>query len=219
MSSVLESIARAPFIPTVFPISADALCRYIEVLHEEGYSALEILSRPPEEALSVVRAINARPERKRIYLGIGTILTETAARRAAELRPDFLVSPAFSRKVLRVAAEARIPYIPAVRTFQDVQDVLDAFEEEHLPVRVLKLCPVEGLTIAYVNMLGGCFPGIMYCPTGEVTMDKIPYWKSSPAIAAPMESKFVAKEDILAGDADKIRGRLREIARLAKAGA
>jgi 2-dehydro-3-deoxyphosphogluconate aldolase / (4S)-4-hydroxy-2-oxoglutarate aldolase len=213
-STILDKMAKAPIVPTVFPISGDILCEYIQVLYEEKYPALEILSRPLEQALAAVKEINRRPERQLIHLGIGTILTEKAAQMAAELKPDFLVSPAFSRKVLQVAVKAHIPYIPAVRTFQDVQNVLEAFEEEGLDLKVLKLCPVEGLTPRYVNMLGGCFPGIVYCPTGEIDLDNYLTWKASPFIAAPMGSGFVRLEDLKKRDFEKVRQSLKDIAKL-----
>ncbi len=213
-STVLEKMSKAPIVPTVFPMSADILCEYIRVLREEGYPALEILSRPLEQGLDVFRQLTGREERKTIFLGLGTILTEKAAKQAVELKPDFLVSPAFSRKVLHVAAGAGIPYIPAVRTFQDVQDVLEAFEEENVPLKVLKLCPVEGLTTKYAGMLGGCYPGIVFCPTGEINWDNYPAWKSCPVIGAPMESKFVTREDLEKRDFAKIRNSLKELIRL-----
>ena len=98
------------------------------------------------------------------------------------MKPDFLVSPAFSQRVLDAALEAKIPYIPAVHTFQDVQDVIDAFDDRGVEVRLLKLCPVYGLTRDYVRSLCGCFPGIVFCPTGEITLENYYDWKSTPGI-------------------------------------
>ncbi len=48
-STVLDKIAKAPIVPTVFPMSADILCDFIRVLREQNYPALEILSRPLEK--------------------------------------------------------------------------------------------------------------------------------------------------------------------------
>src|SRR5262249_6051118 len=127
-----------PMVPTVFPCAADALCNYANALSSEGYCAIELLSRPPADALDVFRRICERPERQVIKWGIGTIKTADAARQFAQLRPDFFVSPAFSRRVLEVAFEVGIPYIPGVQSFQDVQDVIDAFDELGLTVKLLK---------------------------------------------------------------------------------
>jgi len=182
----------------------------MRVLAEERFAALEILCRPLEKGFAVINELNGRPERKLIALGMGTIKTESMAIEAVKLRPDFMVSPAFSRKVLRVAVQAGIPYIPAVRTFQDVQDVLEAFEEENVELKILKLCPVEGLTVKYVNMLGGCYPGIVFCPTGEVTEENYAYWRSSKFIGPGMGSNFVPEELIVNGEWDRVRECLRK---------
>jgi len=209
--SILHRIRRAPIVPTILPIPPDALCRYIRTLNEEGYPALEVLCRPVGDAIDAVASLSDRPERTMISIGIGTVLTREAAEQAARLRPDFIVSPAFSRRVLAVAAQAGIPYIPGVRTFQDVQNVLDAFEDEGLTVELLKLCPVDGLTDQYVEMLANCFPGILYCPTGEVTLDNFVRWKTNPYVAAPMGSEMVPLAYIEDPDPCRLRNRLRQL--------
>jgi 2-dehydro-3-deoxyphosphogluconate aldolase/(4S)-4-hydroxy-2-oxoglutarate aldolase len=211
--SLFEQIVQAPVLPTVFPLEADILCAYGEALHAEGYPALEVLARPLEQALGVMRQVMLRPQRCLVAWGMGTILTESAARQAVELQPDFLVSPAFSRRVLHVAAQAGIPYIPGVRTFQDVQTVLDAFEDEGLPVEVLKLCPIEGVTLEYMRSLAGCYPGIVFCPSGRIPLAEIAHWTRLPYLAAPMDSKFVSLELLETRDVEAIRKHLRMIRR------
>jgi 2-dehydro-3-deoxyphosphogluconate aldolase/(4S)-4-hydroxy-2-oxoglutarate aldolase len=214
--SLLEQIIQAPVLPTVFPLEADTLCAYAEALHAEGYPALEVLARPLEQALGVMRQVMRSPQRRLIAWGMGTVLTESAARQAVELQPDFLVSPAFSRRVLHVAAQAGIPYIPGVRTFQDVQAVLDAFEDEGLTVEVLKLCPIEGVTLEYMRSLSGCFPGIVFCPSGTLPLAEIARWTRLPYLAAPMDSKFVSQELLETRDVEGIRKHLRMIRRFAE---
>ena len=167
----------------VFPQPAEQICRYVEILHEESFPAIEVLARPLDEALDMIRQINDSPQRKLLYLGVGTITTADAARRAVALEPDFVVSPAFSSRVLDIVAESGIPYIPAVRTFQDVQDILDAFEDKGLNVELLKFCPVMGLTPEYLRSLGGCYPGILFCPTCTITLESLPEWKKVPCAA------------------------------------
>jgi 2-dehydro-3-deoxyphosphogluconate aldolase / (4S)-4-hydroxy-2-oxoglutarate aldolase len=211
---LLDSILHAPMLPTVFPLGADVLCGYADALSAEGYPALEVLARPLSDAVATMREVVGRPQRQKVKWGVGTMRTSREAREMVELQPDFLVSPAFSQRVLDVALEARIPYIPAVHTFQDVQDVSDAFEDRHLEVRLLKLCPVYGLTRDYVRSLCGCFPGIAFCPTGEITLENYLEWKSTPGIVAPMGSRLVPTQLLEAGDWPAVRQRLRLLRRL-----
>lgn len=218
-SDWIESIIRAPILPTVMPIGVEQICQFARCLHEEGYPAIEILARPIEAALAVLEQVSLRPERQLLRWGIGTLRFERDAAAAATVTPDFLVSPAFSRGVLQVAVRARIPYLPAVQTFQDVQNVLEAFDEHGLEVKLLKLCPVFGLSRQYVEALCGCFPGILFCPTGEVLVENYIAWKSIPGIVAPMGSEFVPRALLESNDIAAIRSRLQQIRHLAEAAA
>src|SRR6266511_3112651 len=91
--SLLERIAAAPVCPTVLPKPIEVLRPYAEALAAESFPALEILGRPMDAALDVFQQICQSKHRKLIAWGIGTVLSESDAARAAELRPDFLVSP------------------------------------------------------------------------------------------------------------------------------
>ena len=210
---VLQHIAAAPAMINIHAVhNVETICRFMRVLHEEGYPGMEILARPSlENLLELVKSINDRPERELIRLGVGTIKTEKAARDVVKLNPDFLVSPAFSRRVLDVAVEADIPYLPAVSTLQDVQDVLDAFEDVGFDVTILKLCPVEVLTYDYVEMMGSIYPGIVYCPTGTVTLETLPRWSRISCVGPAMESSFVPAEMLDKGQWQEARRILRKI--------
>lgn len=209
--SVLDKMITAPVVPTVFPLDADVLRLYARALHAEGFPALEVLARPLDAAMAAMEKINNSPERNLILWGLGTIITEAAARQAVALRPDFLVSPAFSRRVLRVATEAGIPYIPGVFTFQDVQDVIETFAEYGLPIKALKLCPVQQATPDYLRMLATCYPEIVFFPSGNIPLEDIASWTQFSYVSAPMDSKFVPREMLERLDIEEVRGRLRTI--------
>jgi 2-dehydro-3-deoxyphosphogluconate aldolase/(4S)-4-hydroxy-2-oxoglutarate aldolase len=206
---LLKTLQQAPYLPTAFPMDVNCLCQFAQVLYEEGYPAIEMLARPEDDVLEVFSQIGKRPERNVLQWGIGTVKTAATARKVVELRPDFVVSPAFSRRVLDVCHESRIPYVPAVQTFQDVQNVVEAFDDLGIDLQLLKLCPVYGLTSEYVQSMAKCFPGIRFCPTGEVTLDNYCYWKQMPEIVAPMGSRIISRELLQAGDFGEIRKRLR----------
>lgn len=219
MTELADLIQQAPILPTVYPTNAATLCRYADILHEEGYPAIELLGRPSEQALAAMSRIVEAPQRSKLKWGIGTVRTHAAARQAVALRPDFIVSPAFSPRVLEMAVQANVPYIPGVHTFQDVQNVIEAFEEYELTVKVLKLCPVFGLSPDYIQALRGCFPGIVFCPTGEITFENYLEWKRIPGIVAPMGSQLVPRDWLDAGDFEAVRHRLRQYRELANTAA
>jgi 2-dehydro-3-deoxyphosphogluconate aldolase/(4S)-4-hydroxy-2-oxoglutarate aldolase len=211
-----NKLHKAPYLPTVFPVDVNGLCQFAQLLHDEGYPAIEVLARPEDDLLDVFYQINQRPERLLLQWGVGTVKTAATARKVLELKPDFVVSPAFSRRVLEACAQAKVPYMPAVQTFQDVQNVVEAFDDLGLDLQLLKLCPVYGLTSEYVQSMAKCFPGIRFCPTGEITMENYCYWKKLPEIVTPMGSRMVPRELMQAGDFTAIRKRLRLLRDLAE---
>lgn len=206
-------VDKAFILPTLVKpalLDEETICRYIRLLHAEGYPALEILCRPLEPALELFSKVDKRDERKMICLGLGTVTSRAAARQAVELKPDFLVSPAFSRNVLGVAVEYGIPYIPGVLTLQDVQSVLDEFENVGREVEVLKLCPASDTDTTRLALMANCHPGIKFCPSGGVSIDNLADWRSSPHVgAAIMGTLFISEEMLNKGDWDSIRKTLR----------
>jgi 2-dehydro-3-deoxyphosphogluconate aldolase/(4S)-4-hydroxy-2-oxoglutarate aldolase len=216
MNDIMDEFVELPMVPTFRPMADRLLAPLCRILHEEGYPFMEILFRPPDQALDTFRVLQDQPDRHLVRLGAGTILTRSIADQVLPLKPDFLVSPAFSRKVLSAAVKAGVPYIPSVRTFQDVQDVLEAFEEEGRTLKALKLCPVQGLDREYVTILSGCYPNIVFCPTGPLTLENYIYWMSCPCIGPAMSSQLIPQTDIESSNYDAIRKRLRLIRELYK---
>jgi 2-dehydro-3-deoxyphosphogluconate aldolase/(4S)-4-hydroxy-2-oxoglutarate aldolase len=216
-SEVWQDVSNAPVSVNLWPRHpVETICRLIDVMREEGFGLLEIMARPPEDAECLLRELNERPHRQQVRLSIGTLLRSSDARRFAALHPDALVSPGFSRGVLDVAVETDLLYVPGVCTVQDVQDVLEAFEAVGREVRILKLCPVDILTWDYVQMLSAMYPGILFCPTGTITLDNLPMWKALPCIGPAMQA-FVTPEMLENGDWGAVRGRLQAIRGVLKA--
>lgn len=209
-----KSILESPIVPTVYPVDANALCHYAKILHDRSFQLLELLARPADEAMRVMREVMDRPEREKVLWGMGTVRFRKDAEAAVALRPDFIVSPAFSESVLDVATEAGIPYIPAGQTFQEIQNILDAYQRRDLCLRIIKLCPVFNLDERYVQSLRGCYPEVLFCPTGEVTMENLEHWSHMEGIASSMGSRFVPAEWIAARDHKSISDRLLQVWRI-----
>jgi 2-keto-3-deoxy-6-phosphogluconate aldolase len=195
-NKVFQDIETAPVMINIHSVhDVDTVCEFIQLLHKEDYPAMEILARPTlDDGLDLLRQLNDRPEREKIHVGVGTIKTKKAAEEVVKLNPDFLVSPAFSRRVLDVAVKAEIPYLPAVSSLQNIQDVLDAFEDVGWDVTLLKLCPVEVLTYETVKIMGAIYPGILFCPTGSVDLETLPEWNKIPCVGPAMESTFIPRD-------------------------
>lgn len=219
MDDVLDKLAASPAQITVHPMhTADAVCGLAGVLIDEGFPVIEILGRPLEDAVPLLRALNEMPQRSEIGTAIGTLKTRQQAEVAAELGPDLFVSPAFSQEVLDVAHERNIAYLPSITTLQDIQNIIGAFERVGREVNVLKVCPATLITREILNSYAGIFPGILFCPTGTIQKEEIPDWKAMPWMGAPMERWFVPDELLENHDWDGVRKALQEVKDLAAEG-
>lgn len=218
-SDCLLRAARAPAQFNVFPrYPATVLAGLIDLFADEGYPLLEILGRPMDDALAILAELNKLPQRARIDIAVGTVITRKDAERAAALKPEVLVSPAFSRSVLNVAVHAGIAYLPGVSTLQDVQMVLDAFEDVGRELRVLKVCPIDFIGRENMKYFAGIYPGILFSPTGDVRPEEIPTLKAQPWMGVPMQAEYIAEELIANQEWDAIREILRRLRRLAEEG-
>ena len=219
-TDLLERFADAPATVNIYPVhSVDTVCALLKVMKEQDFPVLEILARPLAPTLELMRQLNDRPERALADVGFGTIKTRADAVAAVELGPDFLVAPTFSRNVLDVAVEADIPYVPGVSTLQDIQDVVEAFEDVGRELKVLKVCPVDMLLPSIVQSMGAIYPGITYCVTGNnLTLEAMPEWTALPCVGPVMQSEFLPAERLNAGDWDFVASRLQQLRQLAKGG-
>ncbi|MFA5865884.1 MAG: bifunctional 4-hydroxy-2-oxoglutarate aldolase/2-dehydro-3-deoxy-phosphogluconate aldolase [Phycisphaerae bacterium] len=218
---ILAHIAESPILVAVHPQYArcmEKFCRFLEILSQEGYLAMELMARPLDSAVEVMKELRDLPQRKLVSIGLATIRTIGDAQQAIAAGSDFLVSPAFSERVLEASIEAGIPYLPAVSTMQDVQDVWEAFDRIGRKVSVLKLCPVEFMTPPYITSLGKCYPGITFCPTGTVPLQEIPRWAAMEFIGPPIESTYTPGEWIAEGRYEQIKERLRMLRHLSEVG-
>lgn len=204
--SLINDYVGSPVSVNIFPRhSIDSVCRLIDAMSAEGFRILEILARPIGDAERLLGELNCRSQRRAVCVAVGTIKSRGDAERIVALRPDVLVAPTFSKAVLDVAVKNDLLYIPGVCTLQDIQNVIDAFDAVERKADILKLCPVEMMTWDYVQIVTAIYPGILFCPTGTVTLDTLPRWKSIRSIGPPMESSFVPDELIDKGRESAIR--------------
>ncbi len=68
-----------------------------------------------------------------------------------------------------------------------------------VPLKVLKIYPVDMLSFEIVQGMANTFPGITFCPTGTVPLETLPKWKKMPCIGAVMTSRIVPATIVKSG--------------------
>jgi 2-dehydro-3-deoxyphosphogluconate aldolase/(4S)-4-hydroxy-2-oxoglutarate aldolase len=141
-----------------------------------GVSTLEVTLRTPV-AIDAARAIMA--EVPDAVVGIGTILGPADLARAERLGVKFGISPGATPDLLKVAAEASLPFAPGIATASELMQVLACGFD------LAKFFPAEYAGgIKGLRALAGPFPNARFCPTGGVGEANAAAWLAEPNVLA-----------------------------------
>ncbi|KQT54656.1 keto-deoxy-phosphogluconate aldolase [Aureimonas sp. Leaf454] len=210
-SEALLTVLRAqPVMPVVAVDSASEAVSLARALAKGGLKAIEITLRTPS-ALEAIRAVASEvPE---TIVGAGTVLNPRQFEQALEAGSKFVVSPGTTVELLDAAKDAPVPLLPGAATPSELMAML---EEGY---SVLKFFPAEQLGgIAYLKALAPVFPGIIFCPTGGVSMANVRDYLALPNIVCVGGSWVAPKAAVAAGNFDEITRLAAEAVALRSAG-
>lgn len=173
---------------------ANALCR-------GGIPCMEVLFRSKGALERMKEMKAARPE---MFVGAGTILFVEQAAEAIDNGADFIVSPGFDPEMLALCQSRGVDLIPGCTSASEVQQAYKA------GLRVVKYFPSKNLGgLPAIEDLAGPFAGMKFLPTGGITIDELPAFMSSPAIAAVGGSFVGTRLTLERGDFAEIEARCR----------
>lgn len=169
-------------------------------LVEGGITAAEVTLRTAG-ALDAVQRMAENPD---LRVGAGTVLTPEQVCAVAARGATFVVSPGFSRAVLRECQAQGLAYYPGVATPTDIQTALEEGLTE------LKFFPAETLGgVRTIRAFSAPFPDVTFIPTGGITEESLADYLSEPSVAA-VGGSWLATADLLAqGDFQEITRRAR----------
>jgi 2-dehydro-3-deoxyphosphogluconate aldolase/(4S)-4-hydroxy-2-oxoglutarate aldolase len=166
-----------------------------------GIPLIEVTFRTPSAAEVIRTVTRTRP---RMLVGAGTVLTQENLKAAVEAGARFAVAPGLNLKIVELARNLNVPFIPGVATASEIELALGAGS------RILKFFPAE--LLGGVNMLNAMFSpyghtGVRFIPTGGVSPANLEAYLRCPAVAA-VGGTWLAKQSDLAGNKwDEIRKR------------
>jgi 2-dehydro-3-deoxyphosphogluconate aldolase/(4S)-4-hydroxy-2-oxoglutarate aldolase len=129
-----------------------------------GVNTAEITLRTPA-ALDAIRIIaQAVPE---LVVGAGTVLNEDDLTAAMTAGAKYALSPGGTRKLLKSARKAQIPFIPGVASASEIMAGLA------LGYHCFKFFPAEQMGgPSTLKALGAPLHSARFCPTGSITPEK-----------------------------------------------
>ncbi len=209
-STLIEATAFGviPVVEVDGVAEADALA---ETLLEAGLGVIEVTFRTHAAAEVIARIAQRYPD---MVVGAGTVIGEQDLRRATEAGACFALAPGLNPRMLDLAAEIGLPYVPGAMTPSDLQAGIER------GVHVFKFFPaVPAGGIPFLRSIAAPFGlhGLRFIPTGGVSPGNLADWLSEPSVAAVGGTWIANRSMIRNGDWAGIGRAATEAVRAARA--
>ncbi|MGW2405440.1 bifunctional 4-hydroxy-2-oxoglutarate aldolase/2-dehydro-3-deoxy-phosphogluconate aldolase [Streptomyces sp. NPDC001739] len=179
---------------------AEASFRTVMALAEAGLPLVEI-SLSGKDALGVIRRARAELG-DAAWIGAGTVLTGSDARRAAEAGANLIVTPGLGAGLEESVRQG-------LSTLAGVLTPSEVIAAEALGVSALKLFPASAGGPAYLQALRAPFPELPFVPVGGVDAAIAQAYFDAGAVAVGVGSPLVG-DAADGGDLDELRKRAAE---------
>ena len=158
--SIFNVIAETKLIPLTTITSREDVEPLCEVLVEASIPLVEITLRD-ERTLDIIDEFKKFPE---VYLGVGTIRSESHIDLAINASASFLITPGYSENLLNYAKQKNMPLIPGVQTPSEIMKANEA------GLSTLKFFPAElSGGVDRLKAYKSVFADIKFIPTGGIT--------------------------------------------------
>lgn len=164
--SIEKILTSAPVVPVVVIEHIEDAAPLAQALYNGGLKVLEITLRTPVAAEAVKIMKEVVPD---AYVGTGTVIDEATFQASVDAGADFMVSPGVNDKLLSLAKESDIPFLPGAATPSEVMNLASH------GFKFLKFFPAEAAGGApMLKSIGGPLPQIKFCPTGGISLATAP---------------------------------------------
>jgi Entner-Doudoroff aldolase len=202
-------IAKDRLLPVIALKEARAARPLGEALVAGGLSCAEVTFRTDAavEAIAAMAAIDG------LLVGAGTVLSPEQVDQAVAAGARFVVSPGFSRAVVRRCRERGVPAFPGVMTPTEIQMAL----EEGLST--VKFFPAEQAGgVGMIKALSAPFRSVRFIPTGGVNAGNVRSYLDIPSVVAVGGTWMVPADAIAAEDWVRITALVSEAVQVVKSG-
>ncbi|NLC25237.1 MAG: bifunctional 4-hydroxy-2-oxoglutarate aldolase/2-dehydro-3-deoxy-phosphogluconate aldolase [Fastidiosipila sp.] len=195
-NSILKQLELSALVPVVVLDDVESALPVAAALLKGNVNVMEITLRTDAAIESIKRVRKEYPE---MICGAGTVNSIADAERCQEAGAQFIVSPGFLPELVDWCIEHGMPTIPGCVT---PSEIMMAKERG---LKVLKFFPASvygGLSA--MKSLAGPFGDIKFIPTGGVNASNLAEFLAAPFVHSVGGSWLCSKNDIAAGNFDKI---------------
>ncbi|MBR0573082.1 MULTISPECIES: bifunctional 4-hydroxy-2-oxoglutarate aldolase/2-dehydro-3-deoxy-phosphogluconate aldolase [Pasteurellaceae] len=203
---IIEKLAQLKVVPVIALDNAEDILPLAKTLAENGLPVVEITFRSTaaEQAIQLLRKHN--PD---ILIAAGTVLTSEQVLQAKNAGADFVVTPGFNPKIVKLCQDLDLPITPGVNNPMSIEATLE------MGITAVKFFPAEASGgVKMIKALLGPYPQLQIMPTGGIGLTNIQDYLAIPNVVACGGSWFVDKKLINAQDWDKIAQLTKEVVKL-----
>ena len=202
----LQTILQYKIVAIIRGANPADVLKIADALHRGGVRLLEVTLNSPN-AISVIAALSHEMKDK-MLIGAGTVLDAAAAREAVAAGARFIISPTFSKEIVRATRRYGAVSIPGAYT---PTEVLQAYEEGG---DIIKVFPA--LSAGYIKDLLAPLPQLPLMPTGGIHLQNIREFAAAGAVAfgigsALVDTKQPVTDDYLQRLTEKAKGLVESI--------
>lgn len=204
---IINKLKSTGIIPVIKIKDASRATDVAKALLAGGISSAEITFRTEAAEQAIKNIAKGCPE---IFLGAGTVLNITQARKAVDAGARFIVSPGFNPEVVQYCIDKNIPIIPGVNSPSDIEHAMG------FDLKVLKFFPAEisgGLKA--IKTLSAVYSNIFFVPTGGINQANVAAYLSHNSVLACGGSWMVKSELIETGSFETITNMANEAVKAA----
>lgn len=190
MTDIFVKLAKHAVVPVIAIENADDALPLADALLEGGLPVAEITFRTKAAAEVIAIIANKRPE---LLIGAGTVLTKAQVDAAQSAGARFALSPGISPNIVSYSNSKGLPFAPGIVSPSELQMALE------LNCKLVKFFPamaaggpnlLKNITAPYAHT------GVMFNPTGGISMDNLADWLSIPQVLMVGGSWIATKKDI-----------------------
>lgn len=203
MSRLVECLKNVGILPVINIKNNKIETTLMEALEKTPIKCLEVTLRS-DYSCEAIKNIKAKyPD---MIVGAGTVMNLADYAKARACGADYIVSPGLDAELVMKCMEDGIPTVPGCATPSEIMLA------KNLGCDVVKFFPAElsGGTAA-LKLYEGAFQGMLFLPTGGITLDNIEgYFKAKNVLACG--GSFMANEKMLSeGDGENVTKKCLEL--------
>ena len=175
MSDATTRIEDIGIVPVIVLDDPDLAAPLADALAGGGLPCAEVTFRTPR----AVEALTTMARDPRLLVGAGTVLTAGQVDAAIRAGAAYIVTPGYSREVVRACQDRSVPVIPGVATPTEIQMALQD------GITLVKFFPAEAIGgPRTLSAMAAPFAGLRFIPTGGISPDNLQDYLMLPSVAA-----------------------------------